>query len=69
MSLPYIDADKIAEAIEARRHGANDDRIAAYLRCRVEDLPQLLGLPSTKPAQQQSEEFDLFAADRLDAVL
>ena len=69
MILPYIDADKIAEAIEARRHGANDDRIAAYLRCRVEDLPQLLGLPvkSSKPAQ--STEIDLWAADKLQEVL
>lgn len=69
MSLPYIDAEKTAEAIEARRHGANDDRIAAYLKCRVEDLPQLLGLPSVKPAQQQTGELDLWAADKLQEVL
>lgn len=71
MSLPYIDADKIAEAFEFLRTGGDEEKAAAFLKCRVEDLPRL-GLPvksALQPAQQQSDEFDLFACDRLDGVM
>lgn len=71
MSLPYIDADKIAEATEFLRTGGDKQRAAAFLRCRVEELP-MLGLPvkpAAGPALQQSTELDLWAADRLQEVL
>jgi hypothetical protein len=70
MILPYNDADKIAAADDFLRTGGDSERAAAYLGCRVQDLPRL-GLPvkpATKPAQQ-SGEFDLWAADRLQEVL
>ena len=67
--IPYNDADKIAETTEFVRNGGDKQRAAAYLKCRVEDLPQLLGLPSSKPAPQQSTELDLWAADKLQEVL
>lgn len=69
MILPYNDADKIAETTEFVRNGGDKQRAAAYLKCRVEDLPQLLGLPSGEPAQQPSTEVDLWAADKLQEVL
>ena len=50
MILPYNDAEKIAEATEFLRNGGDEQKVAAFLKCRVEDLPQLLGLPSVKPA-------------------
>ena len=65
---PYVDADKIAETSEFLRNGGDEERAAAYLRCKVEDLPTLLDLPS-KPAQQQSGELDLWAADEMKEVL
>ena len=70
MSLPYRDADQIAEATEAVRNGIPLDRVAGHLRVTVEELQQLLGLPQWRvvpPAA--SDEFDLFATDRLDAQL
>jgi hypothetical protein len=66
--IPYSDAEKIAEASEFLRNGGDEQKAAAFLQCRVEDLPTLLNLPS-KPAQQQSTELDLWAADKLQEVL
>lgn len=70
MILPYNDADKIAEVAEYLRTGGDEQRAAAYLKCRVEDLPRL-GLPvkTSKPAQQQSGELDLWAVEKLQEVL
>ena len=64
--MKYIDADTIREASEFLRNGGDKERAAAYLRCKVEDLPTLLDLPS-KPAP--STELDLWAADKLQEVL
>jgi len=70
MILPYNDGDKIAETSEFLKNGGDEQRAAAYLGCKVEDLPRL-GLPvrPSQPTQQQSDEFDLWAADRLQEVL
>jgi hypothetical protein len=65
--IPYSDAEKIAEASEFLRNGGDEQKAAAFLQCRVEDLPTLLNLPS-KPAQQTGE-LDLWAADKLQEVL
>jgi hypothetical protein len=72
MSLPYRDADQIAEVSEFLRNGGDEQRAAAYLQVSVEDLPSMLGEPQWKhvPASgPNADEFDLFAADRLDGVL
>jgi len=70
MSLPYNDGDKISAANDFLRTGGDRERAAAYLGCRVQDLPRL-GLPvkpAAKPARQ-TVELDLWAADRLQEVL
>jgi hypothetical protein len=72
MSLPYSDAEKIAEASEFVRNGGDKEKAAAYLHCTIEELPRLLWEPAWKqvPASEPNpDEFDLFAADRLDGVL
>jgi hypothetical protein len=72
MSLPYRDADQIAEVSEFLRNGGDEQRAAAYLQVSVEDLATLLGEPQWKqiPASEpKADEFDLFAAERLDGVL
>ncbi len=66
--MKYIDADTIREATEFLRNGGDEERAAAYLGCKPEDVPTLLDLPA-KPAQQQSGETDLWAADKLQEVL
>jgi hypothetical protein len=69
--MSYIDADTLDECSRALRLGATLDYLAGKLRCAPEHLANLLGLPQWKqiPQQQASDEFDLFATDRLDAVL
>lgn len=66
----YVEGDKLTAVNDFLRTGGDKQRAAAFLRCQVEELP-LLGLPvkpATKPAQQ-TVEFDLWAADRLQEVL
>ena len=71
MSLPYRDADQISEGREAVRNGIPLDRIAGHLRVTVEELRQLLDLPTAKPvpATQAADEFDLWSTDKLDGLL
>ena len=64
MSLPYRDADQISEAREAVRNGIPLDRIAGHLRVTVEELRQLLDLPTAKPASAEAD-FDLWRVDEL----
>lgn len=72
MSLPYNDAEKIAEVAEYLRNNGDEQRAAAYLGCRVEDLPQL-GLPvktSKSSASMVAEDPDyLWRADDAKEVL
>ncbi len=70
MSLPYRDADQIAEAQEAVRNNIPLDRIAGHLRVSVDEARRLLDLPSIRPIPETtSDDFDLFSCDRLDGVL
>ncbi|MEJ7590356.1 MAG: hypothetical protein WKF77_02320 [Planctomycetaceae bacterium] len=70
MSLPYRDADQISEAGEGVRNGIPLDRIAGHLRVTVEELHQLLDLPTAKPVPAADDDSgDLWAVDRLDGVL
>jgi len=62
MSLPYIDSDTLDECDRAIKLGCKIEYLAGKLRCSPEHLARLLTLPS-KPAQQQSGELDLWAAD------
>jgi hypothetical protein len=72
MSLPYIPADIIDEARDRRRQGDSLQGLASRIGVSAEDLATLLGEPAWKqvPASEPNpDEFDLFAADRLDGVL
>jgi hypothetical protein len=62
MTDPYIGGDILDQASEALRQGRTLESLASQLRCSPEHLAKLLNLPS-KPAQQQSGELDLWAAD------
>jgi hypothetical protein len=66
--MRYVSADEVSEAQEAYRNNVSLPRIAGHLRVTVDELPKLLNLPS-RPAQQQSDELDLWAADKLQEVL
>ena len=68
MSLPCIDSDTLDECDRAIKLGCKIEYLASQLRCSSEHLAKLLNLPS-KPAQQQSDELDLWAADELQEVL
>lgn len=70
--MSYIDADTLDQCFEAIRQGATVEALAGQLGCSPEHLARLLDLPQWKqvPASEpKPDEFDLFAADRLDAVL
>jgi hypothetical protein len=67
---PYVDADKIAETSEFLRNGGDNERAAAYLQCKVEDLPTLLDLPSKASANMvQEPSVDLWAVEKLEGQL
>ena len=68
MTDPYIGGDILDQAAEAHRQGKKLEALAGILKCTPEHLARLLNLPS-KPAQQQSTELDLWAADKLQEVL
>lgn len=70
--MSYIDADTLDQCFEAIRQGATIETLAGQLGCNPEHLARLLDLPQWKqvPASEpKPDEFDLFASDRLDAVL
>lgn len=71
MSLPYVPADIIDEARDRRRQGDSLATLASRIGISAEDLATLLGEPQWKQVspQQTADDFDLFAADRLDGVL
>jgi hypothetical protein len=69
---PYIDADTLDQCFEAIRQGATITTLAGQLSCSPEHLARLLDLPQWKqvPASETNpDEFDLFAADRLEGML
>jgi hypothetical protein len=70
--MSYIDADTLDQCFEAIRQGATVEALAGQIGCSQEHLARLLDLPQWKqiPASEQNpDEFDLFAVDRLDSVL
>ena len=69
MTDPYIGQDILDQAAEALRQNVPLTTLASQLRCSPEHLARLLNLPSLKPAQQQSGETDLWAADKMQEVL
>ena len=70
MSLPYIDASTLDECKEAIRNGRKLEFLAGQLRCEPEHLANLLGLPAWRAVPTTlTDEFDLFATDKLDAQL
>ena len=63
--MKYIDGDTIREATEFLRNGGDEERAAAYLGCKPEDVPTLLDLPKPKPVRGDVETgVDLWAVDR-----
>ena len=70
VSLPYRDADQIAEAKEALRQGTSPEYVAGFMRVTVEELNQLLGLPVNLAANMVLDDPDyLWRADKLNEVL
>lgn len=70
MTDPYIASDILDQASEALRQGRTLESLASQLRCSPEHLARLLHLPSLKPVPtNQDQDFDLWAADRLQEVL
>ncbi len=68
--MKYIDADTIREAREFLRNGGDEERTAAFLGCKPEDLPKLLDLPKQKPIRAHVETgVDLWRVDDLNARL
>ena len=66
--MPYLSGDDCDEIERAKANGKTDDQIAGHYKITPDELCRLMEWPS-KPAQQQTTEFDLFACERLDAVL
>ena len=68
---PYIDQDTRDEIQRAADSGKSREYLAGHFGVTVEELCRLMGWPQWKqaPAATNGAEFDLFAVDRLDAVL
>ena len=64
----YIDQDTLDDIRNAHAMGVPLQRLAAQVGVSEDDLRRLLGLPAWKQLPQQPE-LDLWAVDRLDAVL
>jgi hypothetical protein len=67
--MSYIDGDTLDQCREALRQGRTLDSLAGQLRCSPEHLAKLLGISTAPKPIPAADEFDLFACDRLDAVL
>ena len=64
----YIDSDTLDQCREAMRAGRTLEQLARQLRVAPEPLAKLLELPASK-TEPQTDEFDLWSADRLNEVL
>ncbi|MCA9036411.1 MAG: hypothetical protein KDA91_14850 [Planctomycetaceae bacterium] len=64
---PYIDGDTLQDIRNAYGMGVPLDQLAAQVGITEPELRRLLGLPQWGPEVQTQP--DLFADDRLDAVL
>ena len=71
MSLPYLDQDTRDEIQRAADSGKQRSVIAGQIGISVEDLCRLMGWPQWAQvlADEKDTPFDLFACERLDAVL
>ena len=70
VSLPYRDADQIAEAKESLRQGTSPEYVAGFMRVTVEELNQLLGLPVNPAVTMVLDDPDyLWRADEMKGVL
>lgn len=71
MSLPYLDQDTRDEIQRAADSGKQRNVIAGQIGISVEDLCRLMGWPQWAqiPTDDTDATFDLFACERLDAVL
>jgi len=70
MSLPYIPGHIIDEARDRRRQGDSLETLASRIGISPENLATLLGEPAWRTVREtKSDDFDLWAADRLDGVL
>ncbi len=67
--MSYIDGDTLDQCREALRQGRTLESLASQLRCSPEHLARLLGISTAPKPIPAADEFDLFACDRLDAVL
>jgi hypothetical protein len=66
---PYMAQDILDQASEALRQGRTLESLASQLRCSSEHLAKSLGISTTSKPIPQTEEIDLFACERLNAVL
>jgi hypothetical protein len=70
MSLPYISGDDRDDIERAKANGKTDDQIAGHYRISPDELRSLMGWKSSKPVPtNQDQDFDLWAADKLQEVL
>ena len=71
MTDPYIDGSTLDECREALRQGKKLEALAGILCCSQSHLASLLGLPALQPVStdDQDQDFDLWAADKLNEVL
>ena len=67
--MSYIDGDTLDQCREALRQGRTLESLASQLRCSPEHLARLLGISTGPKPIPATDEFDLFAADRLEGVL
>ena len=67
--MSYIDGDTLDQCREALRQGRTLDSLAGQLRCSPEHLAKLLGISTAPKPIPTTDEFDLFAVDRLEGVL
>jgi hypothetical protein len=65
----YIDGDTLEDARDAYLHGVPIGFIAARLGTSADKLIDQLGVPRRSSVPELDQEIDLFATDRLEAVL
>ena len=60
MSNPYIDGSTLDQCSEALRQGKQLDELAGKLRCSVDHLRLVLGLPTLNLATSENTDCDLW---------
>lgn len=67
--MSYFDGATLDEAREAIRQGCTVQSIAGKLGCSPEHLANVLGISTAPKPVSTSDEFDLWAVERLQEVL